>query len=241
MTTTQGSSGARLSLGTTTHRRPVAVRLARLALAWAALGWVIPSHLEAQTCLGFSGQGFLGASGAVRSEWSYNMTGVGAVGGVSWGRLAATGHYLKFSGTDEFDQDSDFESARATLGYEFSKRSLSLCPVLTSGREGVSSREFSSIPYKSGAFFGGGLAVGHRFGAADSGVTIIPSLSIGIENHVVTRIIEGDILIDERGTSARLHGGVTVEFGRLFVRPYAALIAVENGWLTGGARFGLAF
>ena len=44
-----------------------------------------------------------------------------------------------------------------------------------------------------------------------------------------------------RRTTVLLHGGVTVESGRLFVRPYAAFLAVENGWLTGGATLGLRF
>ncbi len=62
-----------------------------------------------------------------------------------------------------------------------------------------------------------------------------------IESHVVERIIEGDISINERAMTVLLHGGVTVESGRLFVRPYAAFLAVGNGWLTGGATLGLRF
>ena len=83
--------------------------------------------------------------------------------------------------------------------------------------------------------------MGYPFTVTDSAVTIIPSLSASIESHVVERIIEGDISLRERETNALLHGGVTVEFGRLFVRPYAALIAVENGWLRGGATVGVRF
>ena len=74
-----------------------------------------------------------------------------------------------------------------------------------------------------------------------SGVTIIPSLRASIESHVVERIIEGDISINERAMTVLLRGGVTVESGRLFFRTYAALVAVENGWLTGGATLGLIF
>ena len=103
------------------------------------------------------------------------------------------------------------------------------------------SRDFSSFPYRSKPFFGGGLAVGHAFTATNSGVTIIPSLGASFENHVVERIIEGDIAINERETTVVLHGGLTVESGRLFVRPYAAFLAVENGWLTGGATLGARF
>lgn len=221
--------------------RPAAALLARLLVAWAALGPQSASPLEARTCLGFSGHGFLGASGAVRREWSENMTGIGASGGLRVrGQVAATGHYLKFSGADRYDQQFDFETARVTLAYELPTSSLSLCPTLSTGLEGISSRDFSSFPYKSKPFLGGGLAVGYPF-TADSGVTIIPSLSASIESHVVERIIEGDISIDERETTVLLGGGLTVEFGRLFVRPYATLIAVENGWLTGGTTVGVRF
>ena len=83
--------------------------------------------------------------------------------------------------------------------------------------------------------------MGHAFTATDSGVTIIPSLSASIEGHVVERIIEGDISINERERTVVLRGGLTVESGRLFVRPYAAFLDVENGWLTGGATLGWRF
>ena len=221
--------------------RPAAALLARLLVAWAALGPPSASPLEARTCLGFSGQGFLGASGAVRHEWSENMTGIGASGGFRIGRLAAAGRYLKFSAADRYDQEFDFDRARVTLAYELPASSLSLCPILSTGLEGISSRDFSSFPYKSKPFLGGGLAVGYPFTATDSGVTIILSLSASIESHVVERIIEGDISINERETTVLLDGGLTVEFGQLFVRPYAAFLAVENGWLTGGATLGLRF
>ena len=220
-------------------RRPAAAHLARLLVVWAVSASAAP--LEARTCLGFGGQGFLGASGAVRREWSENMTGIGGSGGLRVGRVAAAGHYLKLSGADRYDQEFAFARARATLAYELPASSLSLCPVLTTGLEGISSRDFSSFPYKSRPFVGGGLAAGHRFTATDSGVTIIPSLIASIESHVVERIIEGDISINERAMTVLLHGGVTVESGRLFVQPYAAFLAVGNGWLTGGATLGLRF
>ena len=224
----------------TSLRRPAAALLARLLVVWAVLGPPSASPLEARTCLGFSGQGFVGASGAVRREWSENMTGIGGSGGLRLGRVAAAGRYLRFSGADRYEQEFGFQRARVTLAYELPTSSLSLCPTLSTGLEGLSSRDFSSFPYKSKPFLGGGLAVGYPF-TADSGVTIIPSLSASIESHVGERIIEGDISIDERETTVLLDGGLTVEFGRLFVRPYAALIAVENGWLTGGATLGLRF
>jgi len=64
---------------------------------------------------------------------------------------------------------------------------------------------------------------------------------MGFESHVIERIIEGDISINERAATVVLHGGLTVESGRLFVRPYAAFLAVENGCLIGGATLGLRF
>ena len=219
--------------------RPVAALLVRVLLA-CVLGPVIPSPLQAQTCLGFSGQGFLGASGAVRREWSENTTGIGGTGGLRVGPVAATAHYLAFSDVDKFDQDFDFQSVRATFAYEFHMQPLSLCPVLTLGSEGVSSRDFSSFPYRSEPFYGSGLAVGHRLTAPDFGVTIIASLTASIERHVVERLIEGDILIRVREARGLLDGGVTAAFGRLFVRPYALIVA-DHGWMTGGVRLGLTF
>ncbi len=222
------------------HRRPVAVLLGRLLLASSVLGPVATS-LEAQTCLGFSGRGFVGASGAIRREWSHTMTGFGGSGGVKMGRVAAVTSYLRFSGADEFDQEFEFHNVRATVAYEAITSSLSLCPVGTFGSEGVSSRDFRSIPYRADPFVGGGVALGRRFTLPDSGPAVIPSLIVTAENHRVERIIEGDILTRSREMDVLLRGGVTVEFGRLFVRPYVALIAVDNGWLTVGARFGLRF
>lgn len=215
--------------------------LARLLLACAALGSLAPSPIEAQACLGFGGDGFLGAAGELRREWSENTNGLGGAAGLTIGRLAAAGHYLKFSGADEYDQEFDFESARATVAYEFGASSFALCPVLSFGSEGISSRGFRSFPYRSKPYFGGGLAVGRRYGAPDAGLAIIPSITITIENHVVERIIEGDISIDPRETDALVRGGITVEFGRLYVRPHAAFIVVEDGWVTGGARIGVRF
>ena len=199
------------------------------------------SPLAAQSCLGFSGDGFVGASGATRREWSYTTTGFGGSAGLKIGRLAAVGSYLKFSGTDEFDQEFDFQNLRAAVAYEAITTSLSLCPVLTLGSEGVSSRGFPSIPYRAAPFFGGGLALGRRFIVPDSGLGLVPSVIVTTESHNVERIIEGDIATRSREASALLRGGVTVDLGWLFVRPLVALIAVDNGWLAGGARFGLRF
>ena len=241
MTAAQGSSGGRLSPGAAVRPRRVPVRLACLLVASAALGpWAGPP-LEAQDCFGFSGQGYLGASGAVRREWSENITGIGGAGGFRVGPVTATGEFLKFSGADEYDQEFEFESARASLGFALRTSSLSLCPVVTTGLEGISSRGFSSFPYKSKPVFGGGLAVGRRLTGLDARVTIIPSLTATMESHVVERIIEGDISINEREASALLHGGVTMEIGNVFIRPYAAFIAVRNGWRAAGVRFGLRF
>ena len=230
----------RTTVATRCHR-PVAVLLRRMLLALSLLGPVASLPLEAQSCLGFSGTGFVGASAALRSEWSHSMTGFGASGGIKTGRVATAASYLRFSAVDRFDQKSEFQNLRVTTAYEAFTSSLSLCRVGTFGSEGVSSREFRSIPYRSDPFVGGGLALGRRFTLADSGPAVIPSLIVTAESHSVERIIEGDIVIRSREMDVLLRGGVTFEFGRLFVRPYVALVAVENGWLTGGARFGLRF
>ena len=223
------------------HHRPVAALVRRLLLASSVLVPAATCPLEAQTCLGFSGTGFVGASGAIRSEWSHTMTGFGGSGGFKIGRVAAVGSYLRFSGADQFDQEFEFQNVRATVAYEAITSSLSLCPVATFGSEGVSSRDFRSIPHRADPFLGGGLALGRRFTLADSGTAVIPSLIVTSESHSVERIIEGDIVIRNREMDVLVRGGVTFEFGRFFVRPYVALVAAENGWLTGGARFGLRF
>ncbi len=224
-----------------THRPPVAVQLVRLLLTWAALGLVTAPPLEAQACLGFSGDGYVGASGASRREWSRTTTGFGGTGGVRIGRVAAVASYLKFSGADEFDQEFSFQNLRATVAYEAFTSSLSLCPVLALGSEGVSSRDFRSLPYRAEPFFGGGLALGRRITVPNSRLAIIPSLIVSAERHEVERLIEGDIVIQNRETEMQLRGGVTMEFGRLFIRPYANFVAAANGWLTGGAWVGLRF
>ena len=223
------------------RQRPVCALFGRLLLASSVLGPAATFPLEAQTCLGFSGSGFAGASGAIRREWSHTATGFGGSAGAKVGRVAAVTSYQRFSGADEFDQEFEFHNVRATIGYEAIASSLSLCPVATFGSEGVSSRDFRSIPYRADPFLGGGVALGRRFTLSDSGPAVIPSLVVSAESHRVERIIEGDILTRSREMDVLLRGGVTVEFGRLFVRPYVALIAVDNGWLTAGARFGLRF
>ena len=111
-----------------THQRPAALLPVRLLLACTIFGPLTASSLEAQSCLGFSGDGFIGASGATRREWSYTMTGFGGSGGLRIGRVGAVASYLKFSGTDEFGQTFGFQNFRATVGYEAITSSLSLCP-----------------------------------------------------------------------------------------------------------------
>lgn len=223
------------------HHRPVAVLLRRLLLASSVLVPAATSPLAAQTCLGFTGNGFVGASAASRSEWSNTITGFGGTGGLKIGRVAAMASYLRFSGADEFDQEFEFQNVRATVAYEAITSSLSLCPVATFGSEGVTSRDFRSIPYFADPFLGGGLALGRRYTLAGSGPAVIPSLIVTAESHRFERIIEGDIVVGRRGIDVLLRGGVSLEFGRFFVRPYVALVAADNGWLTAGARFGLIF
>ena len=42
-----------------------------------------------------------------------------------------------------------------------------------------------------------------------------------------------------REKSAAVRGGVSIEFGRLFVRPHATLNIVANRYVMGGALLGL--
>lgn len=174
------------------------------------------SSLEALTCLGFSGDGFLGASGSVRREWSHT-TGFGRSAGVKIGRLAAIGSYPKLAGADQFDQESGFQDVRATVAYQAITSPPSLSPLLALGSEGVFSRGFRSIPHRSEPFFGGGVALGRRFTVPDSGLAFVPSEIVTTESHSVERVIEGDIAIRSRETNVLLRGGVTMEFCRLFV------------------------
>lgn len=241
VTEAQGSSSGRSPPGTPSDPRRTPAWLPRLLSAWVALGPLAASPLEAQTCLGFSGQGYLGASGAVTGLWAQDITGIGGAGGFRVGPVIATGEYLKFSGADKYDQEFDFTSARVALGVPLHTPSLSICPMITSGLEGVWSRDTSDFPYRSKPAYGAGLAVGRQVTGPDARVTIITSLAATMESHVVERIIEGDILINERETSALFRAGVTVEFGRVFVRPYTAVVLVRNGWRAGGVRFGLRF
>ena len=48
------------------RQRPAALLQVRLLMACTILGPLTASSLEAQSCLGFSGNGFVGASGATR-------------------------------------------------------------------------------------------------------------------------------------------------------------------------------
>ncbi len=213
----------------------------RLA-AWLAVGgFVAPVGLEAQACLGFGGDGFVAAAGAVRREWSENTTGIGAAAGLSVGPVAAAARFLKFSGADEFEQEFDFQDSRLHVALSLPPSLLSACPVVTVGFDGISSRDFSDFPYKSAVAYGVGAALGRSFSAPGSGLTVIPSLIVSVESHEVERLIEGDIVIDEREVRGVVRGGVSIEFGRLLIRPHATLNTIANGYVAGGALLGLTF
>ena len=143
--------------------------------------------------------------------------------------------HRKFSGIDEFDQEFGFQNVRAAATYENITSSLPLRLVLTHGSEGVSSRIVRFLPYRSEARFWGSLPLGRRFTVPDSGLALIPSVTVRTEIHNDERIIEGDIVARSREADALPRDGVAMEFRRLFVRPFVALMAVDNGWLMGGA------
>lgn len=63
--------------------------------------------------------------------------------------MAALASYLKISGSDDFGQTFGFQNVRETVGYEAIASSFSLCPVVTIGSEGVSSRDYRSLPYSA--------------------------------------------------------------------------------------------
>lgn len=222
-------------------RRPLPPTALRL-LAWLVLPVAVtPSALEAQACLGFGGNGFVSASGAQWREDSENTNGIGGRAGLDLGPLAATAQYLKFSGADEFDQEFDFEDSRATVALKLPMIPLlSLCPVVTVGTGGVLSANFSELPYKSELVYGAGMALGHRFSAAGSGFAIIPSAIISVENYEVDRLFD-DILEGDREFSAILRGGVTVEIGKIYTRPYVALNTTDQSYLLAGALLGVTF
>ncbi len=132
----------------------------RWVVGLALVGSVTPSALGAQACVGFSGTGFVSGSGAVCREGSDDTRGIGGAAGLDLGPVAATGRFLKFSGADEFNQDFDFEDARANVALKLPIPLLSVCPVVTVGTGGVLSRNFSDLPYKSETIYGGGVAVG---------------------------------------------------------------------------------
>ena len=220
-------------LGRTRSAWPVPGALAVLLL-------LAPSTLEAQACLGFDGGGFAAATAAARREWSESHTGIGAAAGLKRGPVVATGRFLQFS-VDRYDEPSRFQDLRANLGLQLPISPLSLCPVVTVGIEPLANRDFSTLPHRSKPVYGGGLALGSRFGTPGSGLTIIPSLLLTLEKRRIEELIEGDIIIESGEVSGVLRGGVTVEVGRVFVRPYVALTTVDNSYLFAGAMLGVKF
>ena len=210
-------------------------------LAWLALfGIPAPGALEAQACLGFSGSGFLSGSGAVWRESSEDVRGLGGAAGLDLGPVAATAHYLKFSRADEFDEEFDFEDARASVALKLPLPVLSICPIATVGIGGILSRNFADLPDRSDTVYGVGVAAGQRFGAPGSGLAIIPSVTVSIENYSVDRLYD-DIVERAREASAVIRGGVTAEIGSIHVRPYVAFTTADDSYLIAGVLLGITF
>ena len=212
-----------------------------LSLWLAVTALAAPAGLEAQACLGFGGDGFVGGAGGVRLEWSENTRGIGAAAGLHVGPLSARARFLKFSGADEFGQEFHFEDSRLHLALNLPSSLLAACPVLTVGIDGISSRDFSDLPYKSAAMYGVGAALGRLFTAPGRGASVIGSVIVSVESHEVERLIEGDILIGEREVRGVVRGGVSVEVGRLLLRPHATFNMIADGYVIGGALLALRF
>lgn len=210
-------------------------------LAWLTLlGIATPAALDAQACLGFGGGGFLAGTGAVWRDGSEQTTGMGGAIGVDLGPLAATGRFLGFSGEEESGPDFEFEDVRGTLALKLPIPLLSVCPVATIGTGGVLSRNFSDLPYRNETVYGAGLALGRRFRAPGSGLAVIPSVIVSVENYAVARLFD-DILERGREVSAVIRGGVTVEVGSILVRPYVAFTTAEDSYAIAGALLGITF
>lgn len=199
-----------------------------------------PAALEAQACLGFGGSGFLSGSGAVWRESSEDVRGLGGSAGFDLGLVAATGHYLKFSGADEFDQEFDFEDMRANVALKLPLPFLSVCPVASVGIGGVLTKNFNDLPSDSETVYGGGVAAGVRLGAPASPVAVIPSVMVSVENYSVDRLFD-DIVEGDREFSAVIRGGVTIEVGSIHVRPYVVFTTAEDSYLIAGAQLGVTF
>ena len=222
--------------------RPAAALSALGLSLWLAVtALAAPAGLEAQACLGFGSDGFVAAAGGVRREWSENTRGIGAAAGLNVGPVSARARFLKFSGEDEFGQKFDFEDSRLHVALNLPSSLLVACPVVTVGMDGISSRDFSDFPYKSAAVYGVGAALGRIFTTPGSGPSVIPSLIVSVESHEVERLIEGDIVIDEREVRGVVRGGVSVEFGRLLLRPHATFDTIADGYVMGGALLALKF
>ena len=210
------------------------------------LAWLLPcalaapAALEAQACLGFGGNGFVAASGAVWRQASERVRGIGGGAGIGLGPLSAVAHYLRFSETEEGEDENDFADMRAHAALRLPIPLLNVCAVATAGAGGVLPGDLDNRPSGSEPVYGGGLAVGQRFGAPSAGLSIIPSLIVSVENFSVTRLYD-DIVEEGREIGAVVRAGVTFESGSIYVRPHAVVTTTADGYLIAGVLFGLAF
>ncbi|WP_423927236.1 hypothetical protein [Candidatus Palauibacter sp.] len=63
---------------------------------------------------------------------------------------------------------------------------------------------------------------------------------MSVENYAVDRLYD-DIVEGGREVSAVIRGGITVEIGRILVRPYAAFTTADDSYLLAGALLGVTF
>lgn len=200
---------------------------------------LVPTGLEAQACLGFSGKGFVAPAVGVRFQrderglpGNESLSGAGGVAGVQLEPIAVKAQLLSFPVT----QTSNLVFARADLAVQLPAPWTPLCVVLTVGNERVSgSYDRSSTTLMRGL----GLAIGHVASAGSDG-KIIPSLLVGLETGEAVPLT-GHLPLPYGQYSTVVRGGVTFAFAGAFIRPYVVIRTVDDGQVTWALAAGFTF
>ena len=208
-----------------------------LAIAILALsGLLAAPALEAQSCLGFDGGGFLAATTTARGDdrWFGNGRGLGGAAGISLGPVGAT---ASFSRVDVVDSEHHIRDLRGQFAVELPFPAVSICPVGTVGYETTTAEGLlESDP--DDFVFGAGVAAGLRFSSSTTGIVLIPSAMVGLGHR---RIMEGaDDASFVRDFGGVFQVGATLRIGRLFGRVYGVVTTNGSDEIT-GAAVGLAF